>query len=343
MRKLLNTLFILSDDAFLSFKNENVIIKTGDNTSSSYPLQLLENILSFSHKSATPELLGECASHGVGVAFLSPKGRLLSRTSGMTKGNVLLRRQQYRIADSPSGSCSYARNFIVGKIYNARSVVSRMLRDHPMNVPTDTFQSVVNDLAVHMREARLASDNDTLRGIEGDAARVYFSVFGDMILQGKDTFSFHERVRRPPDSPVNALLSFAYTILSNDCASALESVGLDAYVGFLHTDRSGRVSLALDLMEELRSIFADRFVLTLINKRIMTKDDFASQESGGIFLSDEGRKKFLKSWQEKKHETITHPYLQEKLPWGLVPFVQALLLARTIRGDLPEYPSFLWK
>jgi len=212
-----------------------------------------------------------------------------------------------------------------------------------MSIDEKAVSEAVQEMAGSIREARQAKDADNLRGIEGNAAHAYFSVFGELILQDKEHFAFHGRVKRPPDSPVNALLSFAYTMLAHDCASALESVGLDAYVGFLHTDRAGRTSLALDLMEELRSIFADRFVLTLINNRIIRASDFETQEDGAVLLTQDGRKKFLSAWQEKKRETITHPFLEEKLAWGLVPYTQSLLLARTIRGDLSEYPAFLWK
>ena len=343
MRHLLNTLFILTEDAYLSLQNENVVVWQGEERLGQVPLQTLENIVTFSYKGASPALMGACADRGIGLAFCTPHGRVLARVSGESRGNVLLRRRQYRLADGEADRCSFARDFITGKLHNSRVLLARALRDHRMSIDEKAVSGAVRELAGSIREARQAADANALRGIEGNAAHVYFSVFGELILQDKEHFDFHGRVKRPPDSPVNALLSFAYTMLAHDCASALESVGLDAYVGFLHTDRAGRTSLALDLMEELRSIFADRFVLTLINNRIIRAADFETQEDGAVLLTQDGRKKFLSAWQEKKRETITHPFLEEKLAWGLVPYTQSLLLARTIRGDLSEYPAFLWK
>ena len=232
---------------------------------------------------------------------------------------------------------------IFGKIYNARWSVERTRRDHPMRIDEQRFATVSAQLQATLLQIAAASSLDMLRGLEGSAAAAYFDVIDDMILQGKDTFFFHERSRRPPMDAFNALLSFAYSLLAHDCASALESVGLDAYAGYLHRDRPGRESLALDLMEELRPCFADRFVLTLINNRTVKPADFNVQENGAVFLADSARKTFLQKWQERKKETITHPFLEEKLPWGMVPYVQSLLLARYLRGDLEDYPPFLWK
>ena len=343
MRHLLNTLFLLTEDAYLSLENENVVVWQEKQKLGQVPLLTLENIITFSYKGASPALMGTCAERGIGLAFCTPRGRILARVSGESRGNVLLRRKQYRLADDEESRSGYARDFITGKLHNSRILLARALRDHRMSIDADAVSATVKELAGSIRDARQAADADALRGIEGNAAHLYFAVFGELILQDKEHFAFHGRVKRPPDSPVNAMLSFAYTLLAHDCASALESVGLDAYVGFLHTDRAGRTSLALDLMEELRSIFADRFVLTLINNRVIQADDFDSQEDGAVLLTDDGRKRFLSAWQEKKRETITHPFLEEKIPWGLVPYTQSLLLARTIRGDLSEYPAFLWK
>lgn len=259
------------------------------------------------------------------------------------QGNVLLRRMQYRVADDPSQSCRIARNMIFGKVYNARWSVERTRRDHAPRVDGRRFSAVSQQLQGLLPQIAAETSPDSLRGLEGIGAAAYFSVLDEMILQGKETFFFRERSRRPPLDAFNAMLSFAYSLLSHDCASALESVGLDAYVGYLHTDRPGRESLALDLMEELRPCFADRFVLTLINNRIIKPSNFEFRESGAVLLAEEGRRTFLQKWQERKRETITHPFLEEKLPWGLVPYVQSLLLARYLRGDLEEYPPFLWK
>ena len=250
---------------------------------------------------------------------------------------------QYRVADDPGESCRAARMMIFGKVYNARWSVERTKRDHAMRVDTGRLAEVSAQLQGLLPQITAEPSLDSLRGLEGAGATAYFRVLDDMILQGKDTFFFRERSRRPPLDAFNAMLSFAYSLLAHDCASALECVGLDAYVGFLHRDRPGRESLALDLMEELRPCFADRFVLTMVNNRIIKPEDFDFRESGAVFLSDTGRKSFLQKWQERKREPITHPFLEEKLPWGLVPYVQSLLLARYLRGDLDDYPPFLWQ
>ena len=343
MRRLLNTLFILTEDAYLALENENVVVKRENDVLGRVPLLTLENILYFGYKGASPFLMGECAKRGIGLCFLSTHGRFLARVCGENPGNVLLRKKQYQISEDSESSCIFARNFVAGKIFNARTVLERAKRDHPLNIDEEKFRLVSNELKASVKLSRKETEVDKLRGIEGNAASMYFSVFDDLILQNKKQFTFLGRSKRPPIGRVNALLSFAYTLLAHDCASALESVGLDAYVGFMHTDRPGRFSLALDLMEELRAIYADRFVVTLINNRIVKPSDFDEKENGVTLLNDVGRKRFLQEWQEKKREMIMHPFLEEKVAWGLVPYVQSLLLARTIRGDLEEYPAFLWK
>ena len=287
--------------------------------------------------------MGACAEKGIGLAFCTPRGRFLARICGENNGNVLLRREQYRVADEPQGSCRIARNMIFGKLHNARWSIERTCRDHGMRVDKERLSHASRELHSLLQPVAEATDSDKLRGLEGVGATAYFGVFDEMILNRKEDFFFRGRNRRPPLDRVNAMLSFAYSLLSHDCASALESVGLDAYVGFLHTDRPGRASLALDLMEELRPCMADRFVLTLINNRMIKADDFQTQDSGAVLLTDNGRKSFLKAWQEKKRETLTHPFLGEKLAWGMIPYVQALLLARHLRSDLEDYPPFLWK
>ena len=310
MRQLLNTLFVTSEDIYLSLDGENVVANRGGETVARYPLHTLQSIVTFSYAGASPALMGKCAQREIGLAFCSQRGKFLARVSGQMQGNVLLRRMQYRVADDPSQSW---------------------------------FSAVSQQLQGLLPQIAAETSPDSLRGLEGIGAAAYFSVLDEMILQGKETFFFRERSRRPPLDAFNAMLSFAYSLLAHDCASALESVGLDAYVGYLHTDRPGRESLALDLMEELRPCFADRFVLTLINNRIIKPSNFEFRESGAVLLAEEGRRTFLQKWQERKRETITHPFLEEKLPWGLVPYVQSLLLARYLRGDLEEYPPFLWK
>ena len=343
MRRLLNTLFVLTEDAYLALENENIVVKRDDEVMGRVPLLTLENIIYFGYPGASPFLMGECAKRGIGMCFLSQHGRFLARVCGANPGNVLLRKKQYRVSENEEESCAFARNFIAGKIFNARTVLERARRDHPMTVDDEKFQEVSKELKSSIKMARKANDADMLRGIEGNAASAYFSVFDGLILQNKKQFPFESRSKRPPIGKVNALLSFAYTLLAHDCASALESVGLDAYVGFLHRDRPGRCSLALDLMEELRAVYADRFVVTMINNRIVKPSDFDEKENGVTLLNESGRKRFLQEWQERKRDTIIHPFLEEKIAWGLVPYAQSLLLARTLRGDLEEYPAFLWK
>lgn len=343
MRKLLNTLYITSEDLYLSYSNENVLVNRGSEVLTRLPLLNLEGIICFSYSGATPALMGECAKRGIQLSFMTPNGRFLARINGMTQGNVLLRREQYRIADDEDRSCLLARNMICGKLFNSRWVLERALRDHALRIDQLRVKAVSEQLQRLGQQARTIAELDSLRGLEGEAAARYFSVFDEMILSQKESFKFGDRNRRPPLDRVNAMLSFAYTLLSNDCAAALEAVGLDAYVGFLHRDRPGRRSLALDLEEELRAPIADRLVLTLINNRSIQDRHFEKQGSGGIFLSEDGRRLFLKHWQERKRDEITHPFLKEKMPWGLVPYVQALLLARHIRGDLDGYPPLMWK
>lgn len=343
MKQLLNTLFVTSEDVYLSLDGENVVANRDKQAVARYPLHTLQGIVSFSYAGASPALMGACAEKGIGLAFCSPRGRFLARVCGENTGNVLLRRKQYRVADDPMESCAIARNMIFGKLHNARWSIERTRRDHALRVDAEALSHASQELHQLLPQVAEVTENDVLRGLEGVGAAAYFGVFDEMILNRKEAFFFRGRNRRPALDRVNALLSFAYSLLSHDCASALEAVGLDAYVGFLHTDRPGRDSLALDLMEELRPCMADRFVLTVINNRMLRPEDFQTQSSGAVLLTDDGRRSFLKAWQEKKRETLTHPYLGEKLAWDMIPYVQALLLARHLRGDLDAYPPFLWK
>lgn len=343
MRHLLNTLFILTEDSYLSLDGETIVVSRGQDVLGQFPLHTLQGILYFGYKGASPALMGACASHQIALSFFTPSGRFLARSCGASSGNVLLRKTQYAVSGDVGESCRIAGAMIAGKLHNARWVLERATRDHALRVDVERLKSVSAALASAARDAAVSTDPDSLRGVEGEAATRYFSVFDQLLLQNKEAFFFHGRSRRPPLDKVNALLSFTYSILANDCAAALEGVGLDAYVGFLHQTRPGRSSLALDLMEELRPAFADRFVLTCINNKIIRPEQFEQRENGAVALTDAGRREFFKAYQERKREQITHPYLQEKLPWGLVPHVQALLLARYLRGDLDAYPPFLWK
>lgn len=343
MKHLLNTLFVTSQDAYLALEGETVVVYREKQAAGRFPLHTLSGILSFSYAGASPALMGACAQRGVNLAFCTPRGRFLARAVGPSHGSVLLRRTQYRFADDPAQSGQVARNFLFGKVYNARWSIERTRRDHGLRLDSASLTASASHLKELLPQIAAAASLEHLRGLEGAGATLYFGQFDQLILGEKPLFSYQSRSRRPPRDPVNALLSFVYSLLSHDCASALESVGLDSYVGFLHRDRPGRASLALDLMEELRPCMADRFVLTLINNRMVGRQDFDFLENGAVFLSDSGRRSVLKRWQERKKEPLTHPYLQEKLSWGLVPYLQALLLARCLRGDLDAYPPFLWK
>lgn len=343
MIKLLNTLYVMTEDCYLTLDGENIVIQDGEKTLGRFPLHTLENIICFTYKGASPALMGACAERNIGMSFFSPRGKFLARVMGKEYGNVLLRKEQYRISDDESRSIAYARNMIVGKVFNCRWSIERTLRDHAHRVDAKKLKNVSNALYDTLPKIDAAPALSELRGIEGKAAEQYFSVFSDMILNQKDDFEFTKRNRRPPLDNINAILSFAYTVLAGDCANALSSVGLDSYVGFMHGDRPGRMSLALDLMEELRPVLADRFILTLINTKAIQAVHFERQKDQAVLLNDDGRKIFFNAWQKRKRETIKHPYLKEKIEWGLVPYAQALLLARTIRGDLDEYPPFFWK
>lgn len=343
MKHLLNTLYILSEDIYLSLDGENVMANRDKQAVARYPLHTLQNIITFSYSGASPALMGACAERQIGLAFCTPQGKFLAKVCGEGNGNVLLRRRQYRAADDPVQCCQISRTMIFGKLFNARWSIERTRRDHGLRVDSEKLTAASQRIYGLLPQIKEVTVPEELRGLEGVGASAYFGVFDEMILGDKETFFFQGRSRRPPLDAVNALLSFAYSLLAHDCASALESVGLDSYVGFLHQDRPGRTSLALDLMEELRPSMADRFVLTLINNRQVKASDFLHMESGAILLNDDGRKTFLKRWQEKKKEVLTHPYLGEKLPWGMIPYMQALLLVRYLRGDLDAYPLFLWK
>lgn len=343
MRKLLNTLYVTTPENYLALEGETVLIRRDEENIARLPLHNLESIVTFGYTGASPALMGACAKRNIGLTFLTPNGRFLARVVGESYGNVTLRKEQYRLSDNEEKSCLIARNFIIGKIFNSKWILERAIRDHGIRLDTESLKQASVRLSAKLDETLHCENLEQLRGIEGNAASTYFNEFDKLILQQKDEFFFNGRNRRPPVDNVNALLSFVYTLLASDCASALETAGLDAYVGFLHRDRPGRASLALDLMEELRSIMADRFVLSLINKRIVNGKGFFKRENGSVVMKDETRKAVLKAWQERKKEAITHPYLEEKVEWGLVPYVQAILLARFIRGDLDQYPPLLWK
>jgi CRISPR-associated protein Cas1 len=339
----LNTLYVTASDAYLSLDGENVVVLRGNEELLRAPLHNLEGIVTFGYTGASPALMGMCAERKISLSFFTANGNFLADIAGMEHGNVVLRRTQYRMADDLKQSTAVAKNIILGKLYNSRWVLERAVRDHEARIDSERVKTAARSIAESIEPLRQADNLESLRGIEGEAATRYFSVFDELILQSKEDFFFKTRSRRPPLDNVNSLLSFAYSILANEVAAAVRSVGLDPFVGFLHRDRPGRKSLALDMMEEFRAVIADRFVLSLINKRQIDSKGFQTRENGSVLIKDDTRKIFLSAWQKRKQEEITHPFLQEKVEWGLVPYVQSLLLARFLRGDLDEYPPFLWK
>lgn len=342
MKRLGNVLYVTTPESFLTLDGENVVIKKDETTSTRLPLHNLDHIVCFTWLGASPALMGACAEHSIGLCFLTPYGRFQARVTGKIKGNVLLRKKQYEASENKKDSVPIAASFLMGKIFNCRKVLDRAIRDHAMLVDVEALTGASNFLKETLKALQFCTSTNDLMGFEGSAAKIYFGVFDQLILQQRADFSFKERSRRPPLDNMNSLLSFLYTLLTNEVASALEAVGLDPYVGFLHQDRPGRPSLALDLMEELRPIFADRLALSLVNRKQIRGKGFTQKESGGILMDDETRKAVLTAWQERKKEDILHPYLKERIPYGLIPHVQAMLLERYLRGDLDAYPPFFW-
>jgi len=345
LRRHLNTLYVTKPDAWLHKDGENVVVKVDGEEQARVPFHILGSIVCFGSLGATPALMGHCAERGVCVSFMSRNGRFLARVEGPVSGNVLLRRGQYRLADSPEQTSLLASHIVTGKIVNQRTVVRRALRDYGSSSVdwAARLQASERRLSNAARRSAKASDTDTIRGIEGEAARIYFGTFGDLVRIDEPAFTFPGRSRRPPLDPLNALLSFLYALLVHDCRSALETVGLDPAVGYLHRERPGRPSLALDLVEELRPVLADRLALSLINRRQLAKRDFHTEVSGAVTMREDGRKTVLVAYQNRKKDEVLHPFLQEKTTIGLIPFVQANLMVRHLRGDLDAYPPFLWR
>ena len=341
MKKLLNTLYVTTQDAYLRKEGETVVVEKEKQVLLRLPIHTLQGLVTFGNVMTSPYLLNLCAERGVSVSFMSESGKFLARVTGPVSGNVLLRLSQMRAYEDKSKKGDIARSFVIGKLMNARSVLLRRMRDH--GETADIAESSAKILDVLRRVRDSAPDADRLRGLEGEAGAVYFGVFNELIVAGKETFSIASRNRRPPLDPMNALLSYLYTLLAHDCRGALESVGLDPQIGFLHEIRAGRPSLALDLMEEFRACLADRVALSLVNLRQLGARDFSVSESGAVSISADARKSVLMAWQKKKQETIMHPFLEEKVPIGLLPHLQALLLARHLRGDLDAYPPFILK
>ena len=340
MRKLLNTLYVTTPESYLSKDGLNVVVSVNQEERFRIPIMNVEEIVTFGYMGASPGVMKLCEENNVSLSFLSPQGRFICRIQGPTKGNVLLRKKQYAMSEDVDFSLHMAKLFVVGKIFNTRGVLQRYVRD---NGRDDEVEGVIRQLEWHKKCVMNVEDMDTLRGEEGLAANSYFGVFNHLILHQKEDFPFNGRNRRPPKDEVNAMLSFVYTLIANDVAAALESVGLDPYVGFMHTIRPGRTSLALDMMEEFRAYLGDRLVLSLINRKQVSKSDFVRQGDDSFVMSDDCRKTILTMWQQRKKESIEHPFLKESIPIGLLPFVQAMLLARFLRGDLDDYPVFFMR
>ena len=343
MRKLLNTLFVTTQGAYLSKEGETVVVTVEKEKRLQLPIHTLDGIVSFGNVAMSPFLMGHCAESNVSVSFLTEYGKFLASVQGKVSGNVLLRREQYRQADDEKFCVGISKSFLTGKLFNCRSVLTRACRDHAEKINTDEVGRVTERLAYTLRQLERDYTLDELRGVEGDAAHHYFSVLDHLIVAQKADFKFEERNRRPPLDQVNCLLSFLYTLVMHDIRSALETVGLDSCVGFLHQDRPGRPGLALDMMEEFRSFLADRLTLSLINREQLAAKGFNKSTAGAVFMDDETRKTVLVAYQKRKQEEIMHPFIKETIPVGMLFFVQALLLARYLRGDLDGYPVFLWR
>jgi len=343
VRKLLNTLYVSSQGSYIHKEGETIVVEREQQKLLQLPVHTIGGIVCFGNVLCSPFLLGFCAEHDIAVSFLSEYGNFLAAVRGPTSGNVLLRRQQYRMADDAEQTKAIAANIVAGKLANTRLVMNRALRDHSEKIDAVSIKAASAAIDRLIDELPHAVDGDAVRGIEGMAAAEYFSVFGNFIVDQKEDFPFNDRNRRPPLDPVNALLSFIYTLLSHDVRSAIETVGLDPAVGFLHRDRPGRSGLALDLMEEFRPVIADRLVLSLINRRQVSAKGFKRAENGAVVMDDPTRKTVLVEYQTRKQDEIYHPYIEEKIPVGLLFFVQANLMARFIRGDIDGYPPFFWR
>ena len=341
MKKLLNTLYVQTQGTYLRREGETVVAEKDGEVKMRLPIHTLQGIVTFGNVMASPFLLGLCAERGVCVSFLTEAGRFLARVQGPVSGNVLLRLAQMRAYEDKEKKGGIARSFVIGKVMNARHVLQRRMRDHGETPLLREANAAMLDVIRRLRDSE--PDAARVRGLEGEAGAVYFGAFNDLLLPGREAFSISSRNRRPPTDPTNALLSYLYTLLAHDCRGALEGVGLDPQVGYLHEVRSGRPSLALDLMEEFRAVLSDRMALSLVNLRQLETKDFKVTESGAVEMSENARKTVLLAWQKKKQEQVMHPFLEERVPIGLLPHVQALLLARYLRGDLDAYPPYIQK
>jgi CRISPR-associated protein Cas1 len=342
MKTHLNTLFVTTQGAYLAKDGETVAVRIDKEVKLRVPVHTLDGVVCFGNIGCSPFLMGFCAERDVSISFLTENGRFLARVLGPVSGNVLLRREQYRRADDPVFSALMSSGFVTGKIANCRTVLQRVVRDHADKIDCQVIADAISRLTTSLRRLQGVLDLDTIRGVEGDAAHVYFDVFDHLVIRNKEDFFFHQRSRRPPLDRMNCLLSFLYTLVMHDVRSALECTGLDPAVGFLHRDRPGRPGLALDLMEEFRPM-ADRLALSLINLGQLQGKDFTISEAGGVRMTDKARKTLLVSYQKRKQDTMQHPFLEKKMPLGLLFHTQALLMARFLRGDIDGYPPMIWR
>jgi len=341
MKRLLNTLYVTNPDAYLRKQSDAIAVYLGEQKVMSVPFHLLEGMVLFGHVGCSTPLLSVCAQKGITTILLDEGGRFCARVEGPVSGNILLRKEQFRRAASDDECLAVAKRFVLAKIHNARVLLQHYIRDYP-DIKEKGVGKTIDILYESRSDVFAAGNLDMLRGVEGNAAHQYFSTFGHLLRNRDNGAIFDKRTRRPPLDPINATLSFVYTLLTRDVVSACESVGLDPQLGFLHACRPGRASLALDLVEELRAPIADRFVLTLFNRGQLSNGDFRRGEEG-CYFKESAMKAVVRLWQEKKKETINHPFLEERIAFGLVPFVQAQLFARYLRGDLDDYPAMLWR
>lgn len=341
MRKLLNTLYITRQESYLSLDGENVVMMLEGKEAARLPLSNIESIVCMNYPGCSPALMGKCAEERIGLCFISPGGKFLARVTGPIKGNVFLRKQQMEMFSDPEKQTELIRNLITAKLKNTRSLLMRSRRDYPATDEDGKLSYCIDMLAENQKKLLEEKDTEILRGIEGQSAKAYFDVFDLLFTQQKEDFALFRRTKRPPLDLTNAMLSFLYTICTNDITSALECVGLDPYIGLFHTLRPGRASLACDIMEEFRAL-VERLVITMVNLKIVQKNDFEKQVSGAVWLNDDGRKKVITAWQDKKNECISHPFIKEKVPIGLFPYVQSNLLAKYVRGEIEVYPNLIW-
>ena len=342
MKKLLNTLYVMTPGSDLNLKNNAVVVAVGGEEKVRIPLHTIDSIVCFGNMTVTTPLISSCGENGIAVTFLSEYGRFYGRTVGPAHGNILLRKAQFQVLNDPEKAKRISQCILLGKLTNSRELLMRAAREQSDQAAEQRLRTAAGDISQLTGQMDGAQDIDTLRGLEGAAAHIYFSVFDDMVKPMDAEMLFRGRSRQPPEDPVNAILSFLYTLLKNDMQSALEGVGLDPACGYLHTLRPGRPALALDLMEELRAPLCDRLALALINRGQITQKSFETL-TVPFHLNEDGRKTVLTAWQKRKRETINHPFLSEKIDIGLLPHCQAMLLARVLRGDLDEYPPFHWR